>query len=131
MKYLQTAFSTILDQEALHKELECILQVLEEHGVSNMDILFGYAWDLEYKNWTPFSISLTEVFSEIRKAEELSSGEFGADDLYLILNGLEMEILFCHESDIHIDYNNKNEIIEKILHNWEVQGILNIEKQNS
>jgi hypothetical protein len=79
-------------------------------------MLFGWAWGNDYKNWTPFTTTVEEIAGEIDKANKSGSGSFYDDDTVLYLNHLTTEILFCHEHDIHLSYNEANPIVNSITY---------------
>ena len=91
--------------------------------MAEVKLLFGYAWGNEYKNWTPFQISLKEIANEIKRAEDSGFGTFGDDNLHLLIDSENIEILFCHEMDIHLSFNETNKLIANILRNWKEKGI--------
>jgi hypothetical protein len=46
-------------------------------------MMFGFAWGNEYKDWTPFIVSINEILNEIEKANNTGTGDFYNDDLRL------------------------------------------------
>ena len=131
MEFQNEIFSKVLSKEEYKASFEEIIQVLRNHRCKEVDILFGVAWGNEYKDWTPFSVPIDNITQEIALAEQLEVGQFGNDDFYLMLNALQTEILFCHELDIHLRYNQENTIIQEILQYWETKGLIHERRTSS
>jgi hypothetical protein len=83
--------------------------------------LFGTFWGNDYGDWTAVSVKLTEIAKEISMAESVSTGSFEEDDFFVIINELKTEILFCHEYDIHLEYNEENNVTA-VLEHWNIVG---------
>ena len=73
--------------------------------------------------WIDYDVLTTEIAERIEKEESQNKGQFGKDDLWISIKELELEILFCHESDIHLYYNDQNLIVSDILGGWEAKKI--------
>ena len=108
----------------VRQELWSTINLLERHNIKNVEILFGFAWGNEYQNWTPYIVDVSSIESEISKAEALKVGFIGDDDFYITHEGYEIEILFCHECDIHLSFNQSNEIVNDILKDWQEKNII-------
>jgi hypothetical protein len=78
-------------------------------------LLFGFAWGNEYKEWTPFEVNIDSIQEEISIAEKKSDGRFGSDDFHIFCLSIPIEILFCHEGDIHLRYNESNAVLTDIV----------------
>ena len=87
-------------------------------------MLFGWAWGNEYRDWTTFVIQIDSIVKEITIAENLGVGRFGHDDLFLTSSVFSTEILFCHETDIHLRYIDENALVNDILKLWKVKNYL-------
>ena len=83
-----------------------------------------------YHNWIPFQISVADIKSEIEKAENIRVGRLGDDDFYIILQDLEVEILLCHERDVHVSFNKNNSITTDITKTWKERNIFLEQRQN-
>ncbi len=125
MDYRNKIFTVILDSSNLKSELNEIIDLIENNGIINVEILFGWSWGNDYKNWTPFVVDVKEICKEINKVEELRIGNFGDNDFFIALKDLEIEILFCHESDIHLSFNYQNAITLEIINSWSLKKIIN------
>jgi hypothetical protein len=68
--------------------------------------------------------------NEIRKAEELQDNKFGEQDVYINIKDLETQILFCHEADLHIEFNKTNAVIRDVLDSWKGKGLVHCVRKN-
>jgi hypothetical protein len=131
MEFQEEVSSKVLSKEEYKACFEEIIQILTSNQHKKVDILFGVAWGNEYKDWTPFSVPVYNIAHEITVAEQLNVGRFGEDDFYLILTSIKTEILFCHEMDIHLRYQQKNPITETIVESWKANDLVCSVKTNS
>ncbi len=86
-------------------------------------MLFGWAWGNDYylsDEWQSEQIALAELSAKVREVESSGIGGFGADDLFVEINGYEFT--FCHESDIHLEYEVGSEITEALWERWSKKG---------
>ena len=120
MDYQYSIQTPILTTDQRLSELTYIIELLRSHDIKRVDLWFGWPWGDAYGNWTPFQVSPDEILFRISEAESLKAGSFVKDDLAIIITNLEMEILFCHEYDLHLDYNLQNSLVTDILDHWKV-----------
>ena len=122
----QLAITKTLNKESFKHELSSVVSILNDNSIYSVNILFGFAWGNEYRNWIPFEIKTTDIESEIAKAEQLGVGKFGSDDFYVLLgeDETEIEILFCHEQDIHLSFKRLSLIVRNIIERWQERKIL-------
>ena len=123
MDYSNTIITRILNDEEYKLELNIVIDILRQNHIDKIDLLFGVAWGNEYKDWTPFTIGVDEIINEVDKAQKLNVGQLRNDDLYIILTEMELEFLFCHESDIHISFNYANDIVTSIINKWDTKQL--------
>ena len=123
MKKEITAFSKILDRDQLIKELNQIISILIKHNIDKVKISFGFMWGRDGAEWIDYDVLTTEILERIEKEESLNKGKLGKDDFWISIKELEVEILFCHESDMHLNYNDQNAIVSDILKDWETNKI--------
>lgn len=90
-----------------------------------IEMMFGWAWGNEYKDWTPFMVSTNDIATEIDKAEQSGAGNFYNDDTFFYLKEWHCQILFCHEFDIHLDFDENNNLVDDIIGRWKKKRILN------
>lgn len=131
MNFEKEVFSKVLIKTDYQDNLEDIIRILKQNQINEVEILFGVGWGNEYKDWTLHRVTVDDILHEIRLAESLKVGEFGNDDFYIIVESLQTEILFCHERDIHLRYNEQNSIIAEILKLWQSKKIIRLAKTNS
>jgi hypothetical protein len=122
MDYKYTISTPVLTSAQRREELSFLIELLNREGYHSVDILFGTFWGNDYGDWTAVSVKLTEIAKEISMAESVSTGSFEEDDLFVIINELKTEILFCHEYDIHLEYNEENNVTAAILEHWNIVG---------
>jgi hypothetical protein len=124
MKFQNEIFSRVLNKDDYDTRFKEITHILDRNQCKEVEILFGVAWGNEYKDWTPFKVSVHHIAREIHSAEQLNAGRFGADDFFIIINEYQTGVLFCHEMDIHLRYNQANPIVEQIRRNWEIKDLI-------
>lgn len=122
MDYKYTISTPVLTSAQRREELSFLIELLNREGYHSVDILFGTFWGNDYGDWTAVSVKLTEIAKEISMAESVSTGSFEEDDFFVIINELKTEILFCHEYDIHLEYNEENNVTAAILEHWNIVG---------
>ncbi len=131
MDFQNEMSSKTLRRDDYDQNFQEIVQLIKGHQCRQVDILFGVGWRLEYKDFTPFKVSFEDIFSEVRIADELEVGKFGQDDFSIIINELSTEVLFCHEMDIHLFYNQDNPVIDRILRVWHAKELIQMSKIKS
>ncbi len=124
MDFKTTILTKVLEEDNYREQLTSIVNILDNHGFATAEILFGVAWGNEYRDWVPFNVAVSAIESEIAKAEDLKVGKLGDDDFYVTLGSEELEILFCHERDVHLSFNQNSKLVEDILNSWREKGLL-------
>ena len=115
MEFSKEVFTKVLSDLDYRLLLEEIIEIIKHNKILSVELLFGFAWGNEYKNWVPFHVNIDSIQEEILTAERQSDGQFGEDDLHIFCSSIRIEILFCHEKDIHLRYNDSNEVVKDIL----------------
>lgn len=131
MDYTNTFFTRILNEFEFKTEFDCIIKTLEQNHVGEVEILFGWAWGNDYKDWIPFPTKVTNIVSEIDKPQKQNLEQLGNDDIFITLPKLKIEFLFCHERDIHLSFNNANEIVSSVIGSWESKEIIHSKRNNN
>ncbi|MBX7153029.1 hypothetical protein K1X84_15485 [bacterium] len=126
MNYTQTIYSKTLNQLELRFELTRLIQVLCKNRIMKIELLFGFAWGNEYRDWEALEISPNDISTEIEKAELTKLGALGKDDVFITIESLETQVVFCHESDIHISFNITNDLVSEIRNIWQNNNIINV-----
>ncbi|WP_237468181.1 hypothetical protein [Vibrio stylophorae] len=103
-------------------ELQFVVEHYLSQGVTACEIMFGYAWGMDYyadDDWDFESIELAKVIGKLQDVEAMGFGHFGFHDLFLKFN--DTEFRFCNDSDIHLTYV-KWEDIDCFHSRWESLG---------
>lgn len=107
-----------LDPAALRAELSYVADYFAARAQVACKVLFGFAWGNEYYvgDWIEEEIALHSVAAKTREVEASGSGRIGRDDLYVTVSGLEFH--FCHESDLHLRFDQSNDAVEHFFSRW-------------
>jgi hypothetical protein len=111
--------------EDMWAELRDILVRIKAFSILEVDILFGFAWGnfiYPTKEWEYIRLPLEDIETRIKKEEDNKHGKLGSDDLYIRHPDLLFEIQFCHESDIHILFNQRTPFINAIEKECKAKG---------
>jgi hypothetical protein len=94
--------------------LEWVLDCCRRHGISEVTLIYGYDWDVGDESWADQLVQVANVREHIKAEEEKERGFFGYDDLYIQING-EVQVQFCHHSDVHLSYDQDDLPLAKEL----------------
>ncbi len=119
-------FTPMMKEENFFMEVDYVINVLRSNGVHDIEMFYGWSWG----EWETFHSAVDEIKSEIRKQEEITGGRFGENDVYITIDSLETQIIFCHEADIHIEFNKVNGVVADILNSWKLKGIVHCVRRN-
>ena len=123
-KYKYIIYARQLSRQEYKNCLDEIIHILRSHYVLQIEMMFGFAWGNEYKDWTPFVVATDQIAIEINKAEQSGTGSFYNDDTFFYLGESNGEILFCHEYDIHLEFDEPNEVVNDIIKGWRTGNII-------
>jgi hypothetical protein len=123
-KYKYRVCTRELSRQECKNCLDEIIDILRVHQVLQIEMMFGLAWDNEHKEWIPFIVPPDEITLEIEKAEQTGIGNFYNADTFLTLHELNSEILFCHEFDIHLEFDEINNVVNDIIEAWGSRDII-------
>ncbi|MEN6428700.1 MAG: hypothetical protein ABFE13_25410 [Phycisphaerales bacterium] len=84
--------------------LAWVLDCCQRHGVGEVTLIYGHNWDAGDKSWADQSVPVATVREHIKAQEEKERGYLGYDDVYIQVNG-EVQVLFCHHSEVHLQYD--------------------------
>ncbi|MCQ4145398.1 hypothetical protein [Vogesella sp. AC12] len=115
----------VLARDALWQELNFLIGYFSEKGMLKCEVLFGYSWGIYYYDdqpWKEEEIDLLSLSNLIHKMEQNGLGTFGGSDMIIFLPGIKFN--FCHESDIHIEFENGNFDAPVFLDRWKSSGYL-------
>ncbi len=113
----------MLTPEELRTEFEFCIRYLQEVGYVRASVLFGWAWGNEYystNEWQAEQIELEKLSAKVREIEDSGVGKLGDDDLFVEIKG--HVFIFCHESDVHVEYEVGSEITEALWQRWSKLG---------
>ena len=112
-----------IDTDKVINELYHVVNYYSEKGISSCNVLFGYAWGIEYypsKQWEYEEVQLKNLISKIQSVQDSGLGSIGKDDVFIQVAGLEFR--FCNDSDIHISYSQSNSDVEYFYSRWKEAG---------
>jgi len=107
----------------IRKELKFFVDYFTGNDFKTCQVLFGYAWGLEYypgKEWEYEELELQKLLSKIQELEKEKLGEIGFDDIFVQINDLEFR--FCHDMDIHLSFNEVTADVEYFFSHWKDSG---------
>lgn len=120
-------YTPMLEHHDFFSTVDDVLAILYKHNVPTVGICFGWAWD---KGWTTENVDVKDIMSMIKQHEQHTKKDFGENDVYISINHLDTELLFCHESDIHCSFNQLNTLVISILTMWKAKGLIHYIKKN-
>lgn len=109
----------------LRHEFEQLVTGLESAPEKRVRAMFGFAWanELYEGDWLVLELSGSELRERVQKAEEAELGQIGSDDFFIWLPDHEVEILYCHEGDIHLEApESGRKYIESESQRWVALG---------
>lgn len=112
-----------LSHTQLRDELAYTLDYLGRCDFTSCQLLFGYAWGLEYylgNDWEEESLALHAVLEKVSAVEAQGLGSLGMDNLHLVFPGFSFR--FCDESDIHLSFSADSPLIEHFFARWQRLG---------
>jgi hypothetical protein len=111
--------------DAMWAELRRVVTQFTSEGLTDVEILFGFAWGNAINptpDWQYIFVPLSEIEARIKSEEQNKTGKLGQDDLYIRHPSLSYELQFCHESDIHIWFEQRDSMIESVEAEWKAKG---------
>lgn len=112
-----------IEKDQVHDELVFFVEYFSGKGFEDCEILFGFAWGIEYypgKDWPYEKIKLSNLIEKVDEVEASGIGSLGYDDLFIKIADLEFR--FCNDTDIHIYFEKSNEDIEFYYTRWKQLG---------
>ncbi len=114
----------ILNKEQLYIELEFIVKYFIKKNIHYCEILFGFAWGMEYHpsdEWNNEKIKFKNLIEKVHEVETTNIGSLGKDDLFIKITSIEFR--FCNDSDIHIYFSEENNCdVEYFYLRWKKLG---------
>jgi hypothetical protein len=115
MRFNTTVLIQPFDRAHSLSLIDFLSKVLPDFGITEIDVLYGWAWGNEIFNWETRTIALGSLNAEIEHVEMQGFGKIGDDDLVIKINSHHLEITLCHETDLHVKYDVLTPLIEIIL----------------
>jgi hypothetical protein len=115
-----------ITQDVLRAELSNLIRYLIDLGQEDCQVAFGWRWGMDYPAdapWSPMSVALSDLETEIQKPEDAGLGEFGGDDVTISIALLEWEICFCHHCGIHLTFTPPSQVAEDFSARWTAAGL--------
>ncbi len=123
IKHFQyTIYTDEYNNPDLNKDLAEVIKICQNHNITETFLSFGYKWDVVKQIKNHYMISLNQITSEVEKYEACNFGMLSKDELFLYFSDLGFDVHYCHNGDIHINFDTINPIIQDILNNWDKKG---------
>ena len=89
---------------AVRQYFDSFVDRLETDPSRTVIVLFGFAWGNEIyeHDWLELTLTGTELRDRVANTEADGLGRIASDDLHITIPELGVQILYCHESDIHV-----------------------------
>jgi hypothetical protein len=84
--------------------LDWVLDCCSRHEIAEVTLIYGYDWDVGDKSWKDQTVNVASVRAHIRAEEKEKRGYLGYDDLYIKIDDA-VQVLFCHHSELHLQYD--------------------------
>lgn len=110
------------DNPALKKDLAEVIDICQNHNISETFLSFGYRWDTVKQIRNHYVIPLDRIMSEVEKYEDCKFGMLCKDELILGFSEMGFNVQYCYQGDININFDTINPVIQDILKNWDKKG---------
>jgi len=118
-----------LTADQIHAELEAMPTILLHHGIEHVVAFFGIGTDVddeeELLGLRPLAVA--DLLDFTRTSIERGLFIPAKSDMVFQLEDESTVLKFCHESDIHLDSDNRK-LIDEMIARWKRQGIPGYEK---
>jgi len=111
----------------IRDDFESFLQLLKSRGIDEVAVYFGWAWQLEIEDedWEKPEDSPAGVREQVKRAERVTDGFIGGDELFITVREFSYQRQYCHSADVRItsEYPNQHTEEQKlawIADGWEV-----------
>ena len=112
----------LLNIEQLKTELETVIARFNSKNVQQVTVMYGFDCELDQAElYKEITIDVSDINAFIKCSESEGIYKFGDNDFYISVKPLDMEFLFCHESDVHFT-SSDNEIFAQIKQEWQNEG---------
>jgi len=111
-----------LGAEDLWADLHINLKHLQELGIEEVLIFFGFSWGKSFygqdEPWHDILVPLGAVEKMLTEAHEKGWGTLGNDNLYITIPILDVRLQYSHEVDIHLSFGTVNPFVTTVLDRW-------------
>ncbi len=123
LDFKTTVSTKKINDDLLYPELLDVLSILSAHDILTAEILFGNAWGIEFGDFTPYTVKVSQITHEVLKAEFRGFGSLGNDDFLIQIKEWEVDILFSREANIVLCFNYRSPIVNDIILDWKIKKI--------
>ncbi|MES2704417.1 MAG: hypothetical protein V4649_17385 [Bacteroidota bacterium] len=124
MKYI--VFTPMMEEDEFLAECRLIVDVLLTHEVNEVEMFFGTSWG----DWQPFSTVAAKIWDNIRMQETTSGSSFPGHDVYITVLDRNIEFVFCHECDVHIEFDEADDIVRETVSRWRKHDMVHCVKRD-
>jgi hypothetical protein len=111
-----------LSPDALGIEVYEVIRMIEKIASGELSVMYGWAYNVpDQYEW--IRCPAQEFKSFLDDSAAMGVFAHGKGDLWIKLSDPEIEILFCHESDIHLTGDSDEFLITYFRERWLEQGI--------
>jgi hypothetical protein len=109
-----------LDATDLRADLCENLRLIQQMGIEEVRLFFGYSWGrhIYEDRWVEIPIHPAQVEQRITEAERKQYGSLGDDNFYVRIPHLEVRLEYTYETDIHLSYAEENSFVVTVLERW-------------
>ncbi len=113
-----------LDAADLWADLRENLRLIQQMGINEVYLFFGYSWGKHVyaEQWVEIPVHPAQVEQRIIDAEHKQYGSVGDDNLYVRIPDIEVRVEYTYETDIHISYAEENSFVKTVLERWRANG---------
>jgi hypothetical protein len=124
--------SAILSKEKLKFVFKDLIALLIQEKIAVVEITYGFAWGNEIyeSEWKPIAIPPEKIETLVDEQTEKGTGEIGQDDFYINIKSEKIQIQFCHENDVHIDFQHDSQFLGKIKSILKPEEWIRMKKSN-
>jgi hypothetical protein len=109
-----------LDAADLWADLRENLRLMQQMGIEEIRLFFGYSWGKHFyeDRWVEIPIPPAQVAQRIIDAERKQYGSVGDDNFYVRIPDIEVRLEYTYETDIHLSYTEENPFVVLVLERW-------------
>ncbi len=119
MELATEVYTPMMDDRYFLAEMDIVLKQLLKNNITNVEMYFGWSWG----DWTSFDTNATNIMSEVETYKSREN-EFPGNDVYIVIKEMEVQLLFCHERDIHLSFNGHTKLTLDILRSWNDRNLI-------